>query len=116
VTDRTTRYWLPLLLLAVLARGIVVDGYMPAEDGLKVCPSGGLHGMAASEGQDDHGHDDVPECPWQSVFFSAVPVPVPASLAMVTPVHRPPVLAGVAHAGLGLTGLPPTRAPPVRFS
>ncbi len=115
MTDRTTRYCLPFLLLAVLARGMVVDGYMPSEEGLKVCPSGGLHGMVASSEHDD-GHGDVPECPWQSVFFSAVPVPVPDSLAMVTPVHRPPVLAGVAHAGLGLTGLPPTRAPPIRFS
>lgn len=113
--DRNTCYWLPLLLFAVLARGMVVNGYMPSEDGLKVCPSGGLHGVVAWEGLGE-GHDDVPECPWQSVFFSAVPVPVPDSLAMATPDHRPPVLSGVAHAGLGLTGLPPTRAPPIRFS
>jgi hypothetical protein len=116
VTDRNTHYWLPFLLLAILARGMVVDGYMPSEDGLKVCPSGGLHGMVAAEGHGDHGHDDAPECPWQLVFFSAVPVPVLDSLAMATPAYCPPVLAGAVHAGLGLTGLPPTRAPPVRFS
>lgn len=116
MTDRYTHRWLPFLLIALVARGMVVDGYMPDEGGLKVCPSGGLHGMAASEGHGGHGHDDMPECPWQSVFFSAVPVPVPDSLAMAAPVHCPPVLAEVAHARLGLTGLPPTRAPPVRFS
>ena len=113
MTDRNTRYWLPLLLIAVLARGMVVDGYMPGEQGLQVCLSGGLHGMDGSGG---HGHDDPPECPWQSVFFNAMPVPMPDSLAMAAPVHCPPALAEVAHAGLGLTGLPPTRAPPSGFS
>lgn len=116
MTDRNTRYWLPLLILALVARGIVVDGYMPSEDGLKVCPSGGLHAMAASEGDGDHGHGDEPECPWQSVFFSVVPVHLPDTLAMLAPSHRSPVLADAVHAGLGLTGLPPTRAPPLYFS
>ncbi len=116
MTDRNTRYWLPFLLIAILARGMVVDGYMPSEDGLKVCPSGGLHGMVASEGHGDHGHGDVPECPWQSVFFSVVPVHFPDSLAVPAPTHCAPVFAESAHAGLGLTGLPPTRAPPPYFS
>ncbi|QOC23526.1 hypothetical protein IC757_05135 [Wenzhouxiangella sp. AB-CW3] len=116
VTDRYNRYWLPFLLLAILARGAVVDGYMPSEDGLKVCPSGGLHGVAVSDGNDGHGHDDAPECPWKSVFSSAVPVPTPDSLATIAPVHQPPFLAAVDHAGQRLTGLPPTRAPPVSIS
>jgi hypothetical protein len=116
VTERNTRYWLPFLLIAILARGMVVDGYMPGEDGLQICPSGGLHGMVASGAPGDHGHDDMPECPWQSVFSGAVPVPVLDSLATAAPGHCPLVLTEVTHARLGLTGLPPTRAPPPEIS
>ncbi len=52
-----------LLALSVLARSLIVDGYMPAEGGLLICPSGGLSGLLTSsekgdEGGSDHHDDD----------------------------------------------------------
>lgn len=50
-----------LLALSVLARSLIVDGYMPAAGGLVLCPSGGLSGLLipAGDGDDDGpGHQD----------------------------------------------------------
>jgi hypothetical protein len=118
-TAHSSRLLSLTLLIALLIRAMVVDGYMPGAQGMELCTGEGMVMVMidplTGEIVDQHA-DPSPPCPWDLVLTGTVMFPVVPELAMV-PGSDPPVpWAGHVHARLACTGLPPTRAPPSLLS
>jgi len=99
--------WLPLLLVALFARALLPQGFMPTVydglPGLQICGPAALllAGDDAPRGGGDHARE---ACPFA---IAATPAPPPAPLAS-------PVTSGAATAPAPLTDPVPPAAPSAR--
>lgn len=117
IRQRTSSAILPLLVLAVLLRSLVADGYMPGRDGtVMLCTSQGMVMVPAEPGggpvPPDADTTVMLECPWASVFFTLMLAPVEASLPAHRPAQAPPDTLASSRSTTSRTGIPPARAPP----
>lgn len=104
-----------VLLVAMLLRALVVDGFMPDENGfIQLCTAEGMQTVLLDpdSGEPVEVEDSSAECPWASVFFTPVLFPVLPVLAALPSGILGPARLRRANGESGATGLPLARAPP----
>lgn len=113
--------WLPLLLVALLLRAIVPQGYMASADetgsfSVEICNSDAVWTIPLAENAGDHGDEpdgDPGHCAFagqQLDSDAAGPVAVPVTFADVSDADP---LVGHAFPRGGTRIKPPSRGPPV---
>ncbi|MFW5926834.1 MAG: hypothetical protein ACOCSR_02180 [Wenzhouxiangella sp.] len=111
---------IPLLVAAVMLRAMVVDGYMPDEDGaIKLCTPDGMRTVVldpASGEPVETEEEGSAECPWASIFLSPAVFVTVALLPVFATASGSPESLPLIRGSHGPPGLPPVRGPPLVLS